>query len=74
MKQEEQRVGARLPKGMNQFISDYAAAKGMSKNNLFKMWFWEWKSQLDRRELVLMFGEEELTEMEIALYAERKGI
>lgn len=72
MKQEQHRVGARLPKGMNEFMSEYADAKGISKNSLFKLWFWDWKKHLDRRELILMFGEENLTEMEIALYAERK--
>lgn len=73
MKQEERRVGTRLSKGMNEFIAQWAAAKGISKNTLFKQMFWEWKAHLDRRELLMMFGEEELTEMEIALYAERKA-
>lgn len=64
----------RMPEEMSAFLTAIAERKGVSKNSLMVEIFWEWKRKLNRNELIKMFGEKELIEMEIAVYGAKKRL
>lgn len=63
----------RMPKGLKDFLTAYAKGMGISVNALLIMLTWDWKRNLNRKELLKIIPNEELTEMEIEMYAEVKG-
>lgn len=70
---EKERVGVRIPQKMNEALRVLAESKGISKNALITLILWNWKKSLNRKELLKIIPNEELTEMEIEMYAEVKG-
>lgn len=62
----------KAPDGMSELVQTVAEAQGISKNRLITEILWQWKKRLRREELLKMFDEERLTELEIKIYGEVK--
>lgn len=62
----------RMPEELSEFITGVAKKKGITRNSLIVQIFWEWKKRINREELVEIFGQEKLIELEIEAYRLKK--
>lgn len=72
-KYKKHQVPLRLQPGINELLVQVAEKIGISKNALITEILWQWKKRLKRAELLKMFDEERLTELEIKIYGEVKN-
>lgn len=68
---EKKRLGLRIPTKISKFLTEYAYRTGLTQNAIVVEVLWKWRCSLNRQELVKMFGEEELAELEASMYDER---
>lgn len=62
----------RMPEELSRFITEFAKSKGITRNSLIVQIFWEWKKRMKREELIEVFGEKNLIELEIEAYRIKK--
>lgn len=72
MGKQKHQIPLRLRPGINELLVQVAEQIGISKNALITEILWQWKKRLTREELLRMFDEKKLTELEIKIYGEVK--